>query len=335
MVAGLPKNVVQRYFFHFRVPLRYSDVERLLDILKTPEYDVSQFPKRHSAHNLVLIKRALEDCRRNEGIMTRAGAEAETSLLEAAAEMGDSTAIALLCGSRMRQSDVSPEDMESGSDLLTQLMNAKFPLAFKVSGDLAYTMGRPQESAKFYHRALEMGLGDNRLEVECLRNLGIFAFQQSRLMEARDYFSQACSRAEDPKQVLDCHFFLAQLREPDRVAVRRHLEAAATYGFNDAFLPLGSLLLNWYSEPVVAREWFKLAAATDRTGAALIGLLDAAVRLEEWEYADSVIARIRGLGDEVGANLLNARKTSIEQVQNHVVKKVVQTDQTRSGRFNL
>lgn len=337
MVCGIPKRVIQRYFFAFRVPLTYKDITRLILLCNDSQYDVSQFPKRYTADALIRIKRALEDCRKEEGIQTRASIESEFQQLEVAAEMGNSTAIALLCGARMLRSDATPEDMESGSKLLKQLMDAKFPLAFKISGDLALTLGRPAKSLQFYEMAVEHGLEDNKLLVECLRNIAHLAFKASDLFKARFYFSRACAIAEHPKQVADCHFMLAQLRETDRPAARLHLELSATHGFNDSFLPLGTLLLNWYGEARLAREWFMLALTTDTSGAALVGLLDSYVRLKDFKLAKQTLSKIQSRGDS--GKLLKSRGHIVKDLDayegsDHKMSPASQVPR-RSSRFDF
>lgn len=342
MVCGIPKKIIQRYFFKFKVPLRYNDINKLIETCAT-DYDVVSFPKRYTADSIVAIKRSLEDCRKNEGIITKTAAEAESNLLEAAADMGDSTAIALLCGARMRAPDTTEEEMNSGSDLLKQLMDRKFPLAFKVSGDLAYLMGHSSQALKFYEMALDNGLEDQRLVVECLRNMGHIQFKYFRLIEARSSFSRACMLAEDTKQVSDCHFLLAQLRESDRMASRRHLEIAAANGLHDAFPILGNLLLNWFGEGVAAREWFKLAITTDRTGQSLVGLLDAANQLGDEDLAYSTLKKIEHHPEsqlliESRKDLINnllARKKKLTQTEGKTEGKAETAPPTRSGRFDF
>lgn len=292
-LCGIPKKVIQRYFYRFQVPLGYRDLGKLVDICSKPEVDIKQFPRRYTPYALIQTKRAFEECRKNEGIVSKPAIQAEANLVDVAAEMGDATAISLLCGARMMQHTVSDADMESGGKLLKQLMDSKFPLAFKVSGDIAYTLGHSNEALKLYELAIENGLEDAKLVIECYRNIGHIAFKQANLMKARDAFSFACQLAGNSKQVSDCHYFLGQLREPDRVAARMHFEVAASFGLRDAFLPLASLLLSWFNEARLAKEWFKMAESTDSSGAALLGMLDCSIQLYENDEAVKILDKIK------------------------------------------
>lgn len=289
MLVGIPKRVIQRYLYEFRVPLRYSQVRSAINSC------MEDRSPQTNPQCLIAIKRALEAYRKRSGRVSRESAAAETALLESAAEMGDYTAIALLCGARLSEHKPLREDEEAGSKLLKQLMDKKFPLAFKVSGDLAYGLGRYSEAKRFYELAIENGIRDRWSSVECLRNIGHIAFREAQLYQARQAFFDACKIAEksgDVDQVGDCHFYLAQLRESDRNACRRHLERAASTGLSDSFVPLGLLLLNYFGEPKLASEWFQLALATDKTGAAAVGLFDAMLKLKNMHGAQKAAALI-------------------------------------------
>lgn len=329
MVCGLPKSVIQKYFYKFKVPLRYKDVDSLIKLCSVPNYDTTTFPSKYTPFSLIQTKRAFEECRKTEGVFTKAALEAESNLLEAAADMGDPTAISLLCASRMQPKSATADDMESGGKLLKQLMDSKFALAFKVSGDLAYTMGHSKEALRLYEMAIENDLNDDKLEVECFRNIGHIAFKDMQLIKAREAFSNACLLSGNTKQVSDCHYLLAQLREPDRIAARQHLEVAASFGLRDAFLPLASLLLNWFNEPLLAKQWFQLAESTDTTGAALIGSLDSSMRLKDNRGALEVMRRIRLRPD--AESLLSYRRASIAKLDKPEPKKAVKTSSSSSS----
>lgn len=289
MLAGIPKREIQRYLYELKVPLRYRQVQNAVDLCLR-DRDPGSTPQC-----LIAIKRALETYRKRTGRVSREAAAAESALLESAAEMGDYTAIALLCGFRLSEPNPAEEDLNAGSKLLKELMDKRFPLAFKVSGDIAYRLGRHSEAKKFYELAISNGIEDTWLSIECLRNIGHIAFKEAHLYEARSAFSDACKIAEtsgEMRQVGDCHFYLAQLRESDRIAYRKHLERAASTGLSDSFIPLGLLLLNYFGEPELASEWFKLALTTDGTGAAAVGLFDSMLKLKNTKEALKAAARI-------------------------------------------
>lgn len=309
MIAGIPKRVLRKYFYELKLPISYNKASQAVAACLAE----TSLPKGVRASDLVTMKRALETWRRRESTLSKPAVEAEMALLDTAAELGDLTAVALLCGARLSEKSASEQDWEDGSDLLKQLMDRKFPLAFKISGDLAYNLGQLPQATKFYQLAIDNGLADNRLRTECWRNIGHLTFKQGDLSRALASFSQACQHAHDSRQVADCHFFLAQLREANREASRAHLEKAAFHGLSDAFVPLGMLLLNYFGEATLAKHWLTLALVTDKSGAAAIGLFDAAMRLKDYPLAQNALGRVRAHPN--ADELVKARTESIQNLE--------------------
>lgn len=308
MIAGIPKRVLRKYFYELKLPISYNKASQAVASCLAE----TRLPKGVNASDLVTLKRALETWRRRESTVSRPAVEAEMALLETAAEMGDRAAIALLCGARLSEKSATEQDWKDGSDLLKQLMDRKFPLAYKISGDLAYKLGQLPQATKFYQLAVDNGLEDNRLRTECWRNIGHLSFKQGDLSRALSAFSEACQHAADSRQVADCHFFLAQLREANREASRAHLEMAAFHGLSDAFVPLGMLLLNYFGEVALAKHWLALALVTDKSGAAAVGLFDAAMRLKDYSLAQSALSRVRAHPN--AEELVKTRTDSIQEL---------------------
>lgn len=304
----IPKRALKKYLYEFRVPLTYKKTMAVVEACLKDE----PFQKKVDPYTILQIKRALESYRKTEGKTSQSALNAEISLLERAAEMGNNSAISLLCGSRLAAKDCTKEDWKDGSNLLKQLMDQGFPLAFKVSGDLAYGLKQFSHASNFYSLAIEKGLEDQLLKTECYRNLGHIYFKEGHLLKSLHNFNLACSTAPDQRQVADCHFYMAQLCESNRESARKHLEVAATYGLSDAFVPLGMLLLNYFNEPSMAKQWIKLGLVLDKTGEAAVGLFDVGVRLKDSKLIRQALAAIRKHPES--ERLLELRKHTLSEV---------------------
>lgn len=306
-MLGLPKKPLQRYFFKYHVSVTWKQIGATIGLCE----EGKPVPKGVTAQDVLSIKRALEAFRSREHKTTVAAVRAEAALLETAANMGDYAAVALLCGSRMSEPEPDQDDVQAGSKLLRELMDKKFPLAFKVSADLAYKTGHLKEARKFYELAIKHGISDVQQRAECYRSIGHLAFAEKDLLGAQTAFSAACQTSKDLNQVADCHFYLAQLREANREAARRHLEMAASTGLNDAFVPLGLLLLDYFNEPRLAAEYFQLGMITDRTGVAAVGFLDAAARMNDVRRFKKALAAIKV--SENAEEILRSRKHLLDK----------------------
>jgi TPR repeat protein len=171
-------------------------------------------------------------------------------------------------------------------------MDQRYPLAFKVSGDLAYKMKMPDKALQFYELAIKQGGLDNSAETECLRNVGLISFTERDLMKARSFLERAVMKAVEPSQVADCHFYLAQLYEEDKDAALYHFESAAANGVSGAIAPTGFLLLNYFNRVEQAYDWFAIGSFGGDFQST-VGLFDACVRLGRLEEAKDALAKIR------------------------------------------
>lgn len=284
----LPKQTLRKYLFEFKVPLSYRNVVKLYnDAYNGTDIVSANSSLQVSSAQLMTLKRILETHRRRSGSLSKIAATIESNLVEQSAELGDNTAIALLCGSTLTDafassSTASPpqeDDVAHANKLLKQLMDMKFPLAFKISADLAYKMGHSAKAKEFYQLALDSGIGKSManahtLETDCLRSIALISFMDKDLVTAKKYFEQAIAASHDPKQVMDCHFYLAQILAYNPGPVRYHLERAAAQGLKEAFAPLAFLILSKFPEESnLALEWFRLGASINDFNC-VVGLFD-------------------------------------------------------------
>ncbi|KAA8915933.1 hypothetical protein TRICI_001947 [Trichomonascus ciferrii] len=306
----VPKAELRRYLFEFKVPLSYKDVAATLEACRT--VDSVKLPDTVSADNVMTFKRILETMRKRTGRIDKTLATVENNLVERAAEMGHNSAIALLAGRVLADKDSPKEDTTHADYLLTQLMDRGHALAFKISGDLAYKAGYSEKAIKFYQLAVDHKMDDNAVLVECLRNIGLINFMNKAITRARPAFERAVDVAEDPKQVMDCHYYLGQMLEPDKLAVRYHFERAAAHGLKEAFAPLGFLYLNYFNDQKLALEWFKLGAEVGDINC-LIGQLDIYLKQDDVQRAEGVVDKLKT--SEAGTKALEFRPKALERIE--------------------
>lgn len=328
----IPKKELRRYLFEFKVPLSYKDVTQTLESAGKPD-EISP-PSSVSADDIMTLKRILETRRKRTGKIDRSVAEVENNLVEQAAEMGHNSAIALLAGRVLstRESQTE-EDTTNADSLLTQLMDRGHALAFKISGDLAYTSGYSQKAIKFYQLAVDHDIEDNAVKVECLRNIGLIHFMNKSVTQARSAFEEAIDVAEDAKQVMDCHYYLGQILEQNKQAVKYHFERAASHGLKEAFAPLGFLHLNYFNRPYLAVEWFKLGKEIGDVNC-LIGLLDVYVKHEnKLEKAEPILGLLKST--EQGQKAMEFRTDSVNKIEQYVQDKEIQSTPASSDRWGF
>lgn len=336
-----PKGQVRLYLFQHRVPHSYQTV--LKSYAACYGTNDAPLPKGIKGSDLVKLKNVLETHRKRTGSAARPALRLEANLIERAAELGDETAIALLCGKTLltpltenateQQRKEEEEDRAHAIRLLDELsVERGFGLAYKIKGDVAYKHGSMSKAEDLYQACIDSlpatGSRDSdsntaTLRVECLRNIGIMRFRTFDVEISRTYFELAVLEAENnevgnPAQAMDCHYYLGQIMsESDKKRARYHLEQAARQGLKEAFAPLGFLLLNYFNKRGLAKEWFDLGADVGEV-TSLIGQFDVAMLDENYEQAEKSLEKIK-------KNILNGTQKnddaqSPEQLMEQVLK---------------
>lgn len=309
--TAVNKRTLKPYLFEFKVPLAYSKVVDTLTSCR----DDKELPKKVTANDLMSLKRVLETYRKRTGSTVPENVMIERNLLERAAELGDSTAIAILCGDVLSNSEANEADKAHADSLLIQLMSQKFALSFKVSGDLAYKMGLKKEALKFYKQAAhiwETKSTNNVTELpnktECLRSIGVLSFSAGDAVMAKKYFEKAVALSDDNTQVADCHYYLGQLYEYDKAKACYHFERAAMSSLKESFTPLGFLYLNYFNKPDLAYEWFNLGAQLGEESC-FMGLFDCSMKKKDYVKAKSAALKLSKL--ENGNSFLASRQNTL------------------------
>lgn len=189
-------------------------------------------------------------------------------------------------------------DKEYANKLLKSLVDQKFGPALKVSGDLAYELGYVNSALKFYDQALDTDCGplDEKSRTTCLRAAGLLNFQHKRFILAKDYLERAVESAIEPSQVYECHYYLAQLLEEDKLRSRYHLEQAARFGLKESFSKLGFLLFNFFDEIEHAKDWYNLGIEIgDLT--CLMGIFDLYIKTGDKKEALSILQILQKRAD--------------------------------------
>lgn len=353
-----PKRLVKLYLFQNRIPLSYNKV--IQSYAACWGSNDEALPSGVTGQDLVRLKNILESHRKKTGSVTRLALKLEANLIERAAELGDNTAVALLCGRTVltptkpnlseEQARQEEEDKAHAMKLLNQLSEElNFPLAFKLKGDIAYKMGRPQKAEELYQACLdnlpESGSkkSDSHtsiLRVECLRTIGLIRFNMYDVDSARTCFELAILEAENgfsgnPAQAMDCHYYLGQISaESDKKRAQYHLEQAARMGLKEAFSPLGFLLLNYFGKKDLAKEWFDLGASIGEQ-TSMIGQYDVAILNNDIPQTAKYLKNIRksifdsaeadkkdgepsSSPEETFANVMKSRAKSVKVVENYI-----------------
>ncbi|VVT53719.1 uncharacterized protein SAPINGB_P003715 [Magnusiomyces paraingens] len=325
------KGQTRLYLFQHRIPHSYQTV--LKSYAACLGSNDAPLPKGIKGSDLVKLKNVLETHRKRTGSIVKSALRLEANLIERAAELGDNTAIALLCGRTLLtplKENISEEERKQEEDdrlhavkLLDELSQEHdFGLAYKIKGDVAYKHGSVTKAESLYQACIDSlpatGSRDSdsntaTLRVECLRNIGIIRFRDFDIETSRTYFELAVLEAENnevgnPVQAMDCHYYLGQIMsESDKQRARYHLEQAARQGLKESFAPLGFLLLNYFSRSDLAQEWFDLGADIGEV-TSLIGQFDVAMLQENYEQAEKSLEKIK-------KNVLASDPNSVENQQ--------------------
>ncbi|KAF5123056.1 hypothetical protein DV113_003668 [Geotrichum candidum] len=232
--------------------------------------------------------------------------------------MGDNMAITLLCGRTLNDEKASEEDKSYAVKLLDDLCEIQFGPAFKIKGDIAYKHGHISKAEDLYQDCLDANLSQelNSVKIECLRSIGVIRFNNYDLEQAKLYFQLAIAEAEQPSQVMDCHFYLSQILEEDKDRARYHLEQAARFGLKQSFAPLGFLLMNYFNRPDLAVEWFDLGNSIGDFNS-IVGLFDVSIKQKKYDVARKAFENIEKLtpDEDTLSHFKKSRRLGLEALQ--------------------
>lgn len=332
------------------MPLSYSNV------LKTYEscYNDTDLPKNVTGQDLLSLQTILASHRKQTRTISPHGLALEHSVLETAAEMGNHMAIATLAGeiltatAKYEQAKASgnldsavdleytPEDITHASKLLMELSNNEFPLALKISGDVAFLVGKVDKAAELYTKCADLLAGDSSAvaastQAECFRGIGIVAFQNYELAEARLAFDN-CLSMGGAKDHPDVHFYLAQMASEvsDYPRARFHYREAASKGFFDSFAPLGNLELYYFDDAAMAGHWFSMGAELNEPSC-LAGLFDVAMKKKEYSKAIGYKERVFAGKEEFVEGFKKSREDLLEELEVFEREERVENEEMTGG----
>lgn len=344
------KNTLRNYLFQHKVPLSYADV------MKTYQscYDDTSVPKKVTGQDLLSLQKILASHRKQTRTISPHGLALEHSVLETAAEMGNHMAIATLAGEILTATakyeqakasgnldsavdlEYSPEDIEHAQKLLMELSKNEFPLALKISGDVAFLVGKVDKAAELYSKCAELLAGDSSAvaastQAECFRGIGIVAFQNYELAEARLAFDN-CISMGGAKDHPDVHFYLGQMASEvsDYPRARFHYREAASKGFFDSFAPLGNLELYYFDDVTMAGHWFGLGAEMNEPSC-LAGLFDVSMRKKEYSKAEGYKERIFAGNAEFVRSFKQSRDDLLKELEVYEKKQSEQNKEMTGG----
>lgn len=225
----------------------------------------------------------------------------ELYLLKKAAQLGNNDAIALLCFQILGSSQPktrSEEDIIRSQQLLKQLVEHNHPLSFKVLADLNAYMGKFDEGKKWYKQYLKaVGTAKvNNSDIrywgyqqkgEVLEKLGEIEFREGgndNIISCEKRFLESIS-ITPLKNCTKSYFYLAMLYikyDPNKAKVL--LEQCCTQGFKEAFSEIGYLEMNYFQNPMKAREWFKLGMELLELQC-FFGFFQCCITLKDWTKA--------------------------------------------------
>lgn len=235
----------------------------------------------------------------------------ELYLLKKAAQLGNNDAIALLCFQILGSSTPKiqhQEDVIRSQQLLKQLVKQNHPLSFKVLADLNCYMGQFEEGKKWYKQYLKL-VGPSHVsdpdirfwgcqqKGEVLEKLGEIEFREGgneNIISCEKRFLESI-RITPLKNCATSYFYLAMLYvkyDPDKA--KTLLEQCCTQGFKEAFSEVGYLEMNYFQNPVKAKEWFKLGMELLQLQC-FFGYFQCCITLKDWTKADNCLKTINKL----------------------------------------
>lgn len=299
------KKTINRLLFDNDSRLAYKKAMPILTTiytnLDTP--DQIKLPTYTKHDDLMMLRSILHDLRSVTNSINKNLVELENELVEQAAELGNSDAIAMLAFEAVASKDTSKEDFEYANNLIRELTEQQHPLVFKLAGDFAFTKSFHEQAAQYWQQFLELE-SDTILASHVYSNLGVYYYHYLRprpnLTEAKLCFEKSVHFGQLDSHIVKAHYYLGQLYSiTDPVLSRYHLEISASKGLQESLPSLGFMELNVFNNVSKALEWFKLGVEANSDVSCLIGQFDAHVRVGSSAKALKILTNLRGLKDKL------------------------------------
>ncbi|GEQ67271.1 hypothetical protein JCM33374_g935 [Metschnikowia sp. JCM 33374] len=299
------KKTINRLLFDNDSRLAYKKAMPILTTVYTNLDSPQQIrlPKYTKHDDLMTLRSVLHELRSATNSVNKNLVDLENELVEQAAELGNSDAIAMLAFEAVASSETSKEDYKYANELIQQLTEKKHPLVFKLAGDFAFSKSYHTQAAQYWQQFLELE-DDTILASHVYSNLGVYYYHylnpRPKLDEAKMCFEKAIRFGQLDSHIVKAHYYLGQLFSiTDPVLSRYHLEISASKGLQESLPSLGFMELNVFNNAPKALEWFKLGVEANNDISCLIGQFDAHVRCGNKAKAIKILENLKGLKEKL------------------------------------
>lgn len=307
------KKLLNRILFQMDSELPSRKLIPLYERLYEDNELLPTFSQYASNSNIIfLMNRVLVELKKRTKRQSISLHKMELYLLKRAAQLGNNDAIALLCYQILSSpKQIQNDDEVKGSQiLLKQLVEENQPLSFKILADLNCLMGDFKEGKTWYsqylkatHNSLRVksknGLNPKSdisnwgltLRGEVLEKLAEIEFREGgneNIIKCEERFLEVIQLLP-LKDCVKSYFFLSQLyikSDPERAKVL--LELCCTQGFKETFKEIGYLEMNYFQNPLKAREWFKIGMELMDLPC-FFGYFETCLALKDWVNADNCV----------------------------------------------
>lgn len=295
------KKTINRLLFDADSRLAYRKIMPVLTNVYSNLDDPSKIklPSYTQHEDLMTLRSILQNLRSVTNSINKNLVDLENELVEQAAELGNSDAIAMLAFEAVSLKETLKEDYEYANELIRQLTESKHPLVFKLAGDFAFSKDYHEQAAQYWFQFLELE-DKTILASHVYLNLGVYFYHffkpRPDLTKAKLYLEKAIKYGELDTHIVKAHYYLGQMYSmTDPVLSRYHLEVSASKGLQESFSSLGFLELNVFDNIPKALEWFKLGVEANSDISCLVGQFDAHFRAHKLTLATNVLSNLQSL----------------------------------------
>lgn len=306
LASILPKRkTMNRLLFDADSRLAYRKMMPVLDSVYTSLDSPTEIklPSYTRHEDLMTLRSILQNLRSVTNSINKNLVDLENELVEQAAELGNSDAIAMLAFEAVALKDTLKEDYEYANELIRHLTESRHPLVFKLAGDFAFSKNYYEQAVQYWCQFLELE-DKTILASHVYLNLGVYYYHHFKprpdLTKAKLYLEKAIKYGELDTHIVKAHYYLGQMYSmTNPVLSRFHLEISASRGLQESFPSLGFLELNVFDNISKALEWFKLGVEANSDISCLVGQFDAHIRARKFTHAVNVLSNLQSLKEKL------------------------------------
>lgn len=299
------KKTMNRLLFDADSRLAYRKIMPVLNSVYTNLDNPGQIklPPYTQHVDLMDLRSILQSLRSVTNSINKNLVDLENELVEQAAELGNSDAIAMLAFEAVALKETLKEDYDYANELIRQLTESRHPLVFKLAGDFAFSKNYYEQACQYWNQFLELE-DKTILASHVYLNLGVYFYHYLKprpdLAKAKSCLEKAIRYGELDTHIVKAHYYLGQIYSiTDPVLSRYHLEISASRGLQESFPSLGFLELNVFNNIPKALEWFKLGVEANSDISCLVGQFDAHIRAKKYTLAMNALSNLQGLKEKL------------------------------------